>query len=311
MACPPEHVLVPVDLSHASRAGLRVGGDLARRFDAGLTVLHVESLTAGVMPGTTEEFGRALERHAASIRGMTEAFCAETLSDGPPAEITVVRSEHVGDAIAEHAGHGSARWICMSSAGSRGWERGHVGSVTSRVVRVSTVPVLSYRSYDSHAFKYDWFRRVLVAADFSAGSRELIEHGACLAGPSGQLVLMHAIESAPLTGYGDRTLAVPKQDLAAAEAWAKGKLFDLARELVEDVDPDVVREPRIVVGRAGERILAMQAELRPDVTVIGTHGRTGVDPTVLGSVAEQVVRHASGPVLVVPGRAAGAAGETR
>jgi nucleotide-binding universal stress UspA family protein len=52
-------------------------------------------------------------------------------------------------------------------------------------------------------------------------------------------------------------------------------------------------------GSAKEMILAAAAEWRPDVIVIGSHGRTGVDRLFLGSVAEHVMRHADCPVEVV------------
>jgi hypothetical protein len=47
-------------------------------------------------------------------------------------------------------------------------------------------------------------------------------------------------------------------------------------------------------------ILAAADEWRPDVIVIGSHSRTGVDRLFLGSVAEHVMRSADCPVEVVP-----------
>jgi nucleotide-binding universal stress UspA family protein len=59
----------------------------------------------------------------------------------------------------------------------------------------------------------------------------------------------------------------------------------------------------VLAGRPAERILATEKEIAPDVTIIGTHGRHGLDRLMLGSVAERVVRRATGPVLVVPTKA--------
>jgi nucleotide-binding universal stress UspA family protein len=56
-------------------------------------------------------------------------------------------------------------------------------------------------------------------------------------------------------------------------------------------------------GSAKETILAAAAEWHPDVIVIGSHGRTGVNRLFLGSVAEHVMRHADCPVEVVPAAA--------
>ncbi len=55
----------------------------------------------------------------------------------------------------------------------------------------------------------------------------------------------------------------------------------------------------LALGDAGPRIVELAAGLDVDLVVVGTVGRTGVARLLLGSVAEQVVRHATCPVLVV------------
>ena len=57
-------------------------------------------------------------------------------------------------------------------------------------------------------------------------------------------------------------------------------------------------------GDAKEMILAAAGEWRPDVIVIGSHGRTGLDRFFIGSVAEHVMRHAACSVEIVPPAAA-------
>jgi nucleotide-binding universal stress UspA family protein len=52
-------------------------------------------------------------------------------------------------------------------------------------------------------------------------------------------------------------------------------------------------------GAARDAILACAAEWRPDVIVIGSHGRRGLDRLLLGSVAEYIMRHATSAVYVV------------
>jgi nucleotide-binding universal stress UspA family protein len=53
------------------------------------------------------------------------------------------------------------------------------------------------------------------------------------------------------------------------------------------------------IGAPSDEILALAAEAKADVIVVGTHGRTGVQRLLLGSVAEKVLRHAPCPVMVV------------
>nr|WP_067058863.1 universal stress protein [Mucilaginibacter sp. L294] len=53
-------------------------------------------------------------------------------------------------------------------------------------------------------------------------------------------------------------------------------------------------------GSTADGILSCSKEFKADLIVIGTHGRSGIDRLLMGSVAESVVRHSHVPVLVVP-----------
>jgi nucleotide-binding universal stress UspA family protein len=53
-------------------------------------------------------------------------------------------------------------------------------------------------------------------------------------------------------------------------------------------------------GSTADGILSCSKEFKADLIVIGTHGRTGIDRLLMGSVAESVVRNSHVPVLVVP-----------
>lgn len=67
--------------------------------------------------------------------------------------------------------------------------------------------------------------------------------------------------------------------------------------------PDLVDEVKTPYGNPAENILDAAAHGKFDLIVISSHGRSGVNRFVFGSVADKVVRHAPCPVLVVGGRA--------
>ena len=71
------------------------------------------------------------------------------------------------------------------------------------------------------------------------------------------------------------------------------------RELKEE-NPDLDISIHTLVGDATDTLLQESIKLQPDVLVIGTHGRTGLEHILLGSTAEYLIRHATVPVLVVP-----------
>ncbi len=64
-------------------------------------------------------------------------------------------------------------------------------------------------------------------------------------------------------------------------------------------DQNVRVEHRLEEGEAPKRILEVAQEIQAGLIIMGTHGRTGLGRLLLGSVAEQVLRRASCPVLTV------------
>lgn len=63
---------------------------------------------------------------------------------------------------------------------------------------------------------------------------------------------------------------------------------------------DLVQEYLIVTGKPAETIVSWAASKQPQVLILGTHRRHGVDHLLLGSVAERVLRQAPCAVLIVP-----------
>ena len=144
------------------------------------------------------------------------------------------------------------------------------------------------------------YQRILVPVDGSptadAGLSEAIRL-ARLTG--GQLRLLHVIDPVPFVFNGEGYGAMASDVLAF--------LRDAGQRVLEDARSRVVREgvaaDTAISDSFGERLserVAEQArEWKADLIVIGTHGRRGVSRALLGSDAEQVLRTAPVPVLLV------------
>jgi nucleotide-binding universal stress UspA family protein len=141
------------------------------------------------------------------------------------------------------------------------------------------------------------FKKILCPVDFSEGSRSALRTAAQLAAQhGGELVLVHVwtppiiamAGEAPLPGDAlQKMYEDAERDLAAAASTA-GALG------VKTVGTHVLEGaawPMIVETARNDRAI--------DLVVMGTHGRTGLSHVLLGSVAEQVVRHARCAVLIV------------
>jgi nucleotide-binding universal stress UspA family protein len=138
------------------------------------------------------------------------------------------------------------------------------------------------------------FRRIVCPTDFSPTADAAAMHAASLARAcSGDLLLLHVLPhlNHPLQGIAQ---AIPRL-LAELRAGAKERLAMAAKALGDGL---AVRT-ELREGHAHEQILACARDNKADVIVMGTHGHTGLQHTLLGSTAERIVRLAECPVLTV------------
>jgi nucleotide-binding universal stress UspA family protein len=136
-------------------------------------------------------------------------------------------------------------------------------------------------------------RTILHPTDFSENSRYAFQTACSLARDhDARLVLLHVMvpASAPLI---DAPATDSSRSTESQEA-LKGR-FPWPLPL----DSDIVVEHRAAEGDPIEEILRMAKSLQCDMIVMGTHGRTGLRRLLTGSVAEEVLRRASCPVLAV------------
>src|SRR6266568_2122240 len=126
----------------------------------------------------------------------------------------------------------------------------------------------------------DW-KRILCPVDFSDASRAAMEVAADLARRfGGDLVLLHAY---PVPGY-----TFPDGSVVASPKMMQ-ELADQAKRVTVET----------AIGEPAAEILEVAKARGADLVVMGTHGRTGLEHALMGSIAERVVRRALAPVLTV------------
>lgn len=137
-------------------------------------------------------------------------------------------------------------------------------------------------------------RTILIATDFSSYSDEALEYGSMVAKRLGaKVVLMHVIESFPYSVTD--TLNVVKHMQALRKI--ASALLESSSEGLRDKGLAV--KAYLVEGTPYREILKKAKRDRVEMIVMGSHGRTGVQRLIMGSVAEKVVRLAHCPVLTV------------
>lgn len=137
-------------------------------------------------------------------------------------------------------------------------------------------------------------KRILVPTDFSDTSAKAISYGVELCHKFGaELHLLHAFEETPIL-YVEGA-AAPVQSGDDVKAAATKALNDMKPENADSLD--VMRS--VTDGKPFVEIVRYAKGHNIDLIVIGTHGRGTVSHLLIGSVAENVVRKAQCPVLVV------------
>ena len=136
-------------------------------------------------------------------------------------------------------------------------------------------------------------KRILYATDFSPHSNQAYFHAIALAeGHGASLTILHVCKLSPVI-TGDAmipALGVNPQD---ADYWR------LQLEQIRPTNPKIEVHHVLLQGSAAEEIIRYATHQGVDLIVLGTHGRTGLERLLMGSVAEQVVRGAPCSVLVV------------
>jgi nucleotide-binding universal stress UspA family protein len=135
---------------------------------------------------------------------------------------------------------------------------------------------------------------ILLPTDGSAGMETVIDHAADLAAAHGAtLHALYVVDTASLTD-------VPMEASMEGVSQALTQEGKTALEQVERrTSGDASVETDLVEGSPAREITNYATDNPADIVVMGTHGRSGMDRLLLGSVAERVVRSSPVPVLTV------------
>ncbi|MFQ5956605.1 MAG: universal stress protein [Candidatus Brocadiales bacterium] len=135
---------------------------------------------------------------------------------------------------------------------------------------------------------------ILCPIDYSKGSLVALDYAVHFAQrEAAKLCLIHVVDVRYLEGYAPLEVANPDSETISR----------MKAELKEHVPEEVRKkgdvETMVTVGIPVIEIINAAKEKGADVIIMGTHGRTGIAHVIMGSVAENVVRRSSCPVLTV------------
>jgi nucleotide-binding universal stress UspA family protein len=268
-----KRVLYATDCSPSAEHAFGHAVRLATALDASLHIVHV------VLP---------------DLEDLRERVDPATVAPATPAGIDAPRFIRSGESAAQeiiaHCDEHDIDLVVMGTRGRTGIGRLLLGSVAEQVVREAPCPVLTVPSKSPD----DSLSRVLAAVDLSEHSRPILEHALAMAALHGaRLDVIHVVQEITVpTAYTPELAPMMTPDL---EERAREGLV----ELVAQVDLGLMERSHVTIGYPATEILRYAEENGVNLIVMATHGLTGIQHFLIGSVTEKVVRRAPCPVLTV------------
>ncbi|MYA62626.1 MAG: universal stress protein [Dehalococcoidia bacterium] len=300
--------LVPLDGTEVSEGIIPFVTQFARGLDIGVvlaTAVELDPLREGLLNriagGLTETpAADALrERIERDVKNRLEDLADRMALEGIAAE-TSVRFGPVSDSVIAMAQDAGCDLIAMSTRGRGVVSSGLLGSVTYKIMHESPIPVLAItpeRAGERWDTDYG-VRQVIVPLDGSDLAEAALPYAAAIAGRMNMKMTLVRAMSIDNIAYseGYNLGNMLNEAEAEIEADARRYLISQARRLREeglDVQTEILR------GSASSEIVAQARQTDHNMIALATHGRSGVNRLLMGSVAEAVVRASGDPVLVV------------
>jgi len=284
---PPQRLLVATDFSAGSDLAADTATRLAARWKARIDWVHVgprasHTLTPSGDVLVTEYI--AHERHQAA--DARDALIAKAKEHGVESEFHLAEGRADAE-IARCAEELSSDWVVVGSHGRSGIQALLLGSVAEKVVRASPVTTLSVRSGP----QLEEGGTVVFGEDLSSNHArdEAVAVAKALAA---RLVVVHSIEAAapiltnasfsPPPALVDASIKETHQRLnALSEAYGEGA------------------ETMVTIGSVTAALCDAARSKNAGLIVTGASTRTGLERWMLGSAAEQTLKHAPCSVLTV------------
>lgn len=292
-------ILFPTDFSSCAEQALDYALAFARQYQAELHLFHATVLH--------EDDPHQLAHHLPDVAALRDRLRELAESDMNAAlaarkagelQVKVVQrfSIAAAPAIVEYAADKRIDLIVMGTHGRRGVGRLFLGSVAEEVVRHASCPVLTVRE-KAKARKPRRPKQILVPVDYSRHSQLALRYALEMAAPvQARVHLLHVVEETLHPAF----YATGKSSIFDFVPDIRRKSLQAMRQLVAKAKaPEAKVTFHVVEGRAAAEIPKWAEDHRVDMIVIATHGLTGLEHLLLGSVTEKVLRTAPCPVFTV------------
>ena len=293
-----EKILVALDGSQLSEQILPYSRLLADKLKLAVELIHVinpdlatPTSAAGqaryqdVLAAENEKGLVYLEKIAGSFALASKIQCS--VAPGNPAEV-----------IVDKAAADRQTLIAMTTHGRSGINRWLIGSVADKVLHAAANPLLLVRAGETAAVQGTaaW-QRMIVPLDGSPLAERVIPNAAELARPLGLEVVLMRVFGVPTPVFAEDYGPYVEELWTQLEDEAQKYLTEKKQQLLAQGLTNVVTT--VTAGFPAEKIIDAARERKDALVAMSTHGRSGFNRFVMGSVTDRVVRHSGDPVLII------------
>jgi nucleotide-binding universal stress UspA family protein len=295
-------ILCPIDFSDVSAEALLQASRLARWHGARLAVLHVRP-TVTPHPDLPADGSPPAPWLAAELDASRDRIAAMCREMPPGVEASpVVTAGNPVDEILRTTASLAADLIVIATHGTSGFRHLVLGSVTEKVLRQATCPVLTVPPRAQAVAER--FTRIVCAVDFSDCSLAAARFAASLATEAGAvLTLLHVVDwpwhEAAATAAVPGVPAAEAQTIDEYRRYLEAGAAQRLHAVAESLGTTGRTATTVRFGKPYVELLDAARAEGADLIVLGVHGRGTIDLGFFGSTANHVVRSAACPVLTV------------
>lgn len=269
-------ILVPTDFSEQAENALKVAAQLAKKYNAEIYLLHMIELPADMNNPVGEtrshDLPEALFFMKLAKKKFTEVLSAPYLAGLKVHDI--VEFNQAFDGIMETSKKHGCDFIVMGSQGATGFKEMFIGSNTEKVVRTSEIPVLVIKNEHPDLN----IKNIAFATNLEE---------------QGKNTFKKVIEFAELTQAKLHLVYIN----TANEFNTSEAIDTRLRKYMEHIDFTNYEFHVYCDDSVESGILNFSRKINADLVGIATHGRKGLSHFFNGSISEDLVNHASSPVI--------------
>ena len=270
-----KRILVPTDFSDCAMSALKVAAKIAEKTKSTISLVHTYELplygfTSGQLMYDGEQIGKIKQDIKVELQKIAHMHFIKKVKVEQ-----FLLPDYSLDHIVDHDILKKSDLIVMGTHGASGWSKDLIGSNTERIIRRAKCPVLTVREDKGNKFNPS---NVVFASSFYGEVYEqfpLIKTFADLFGAK-----IHLLRVNTPTDF----MTTPLSERIIKEFKDKFKLKDATMNIFNDLTVE-------------DGVINFAQRIKADLIAMETHGRTGVNHIINGSIAEEVANNSGIPIL--------------